>query len=203
MNRLAQVSTFGCMLIAACGCAGEKKGDGKSVPMAAIKPAPSGEPREATPITLKAADPAPALSVDQWLKGAPVSGFEKGRVYVVEFWATWCPPCIASIPHLNQLQADHPEVVVIGVAGSERKPSDGQPDTRVDSLKRFIDQRGDGMNYRVAYDSDRTMAETWMRPAGQNGIPCAFIVGRDGRLAWIGHPMAIDAPLAAAITAPK
>jgi thiol-disulfide isomerase/thioredoxin len=41
--------------------------------------------------TLKVGDKAPALVVEKWLKGRPVPRFERGRLYVVEFWATWCP----------------------------------------------------------------------------------------------------------------
>ena len=38
--------------------------------------------------------PAPTLKVDTWVKGDPVSGIEKGKVYVIEFWQTTCVPCI-------------------------------------------------------------------------------------------------------------
>jgi len=184
------------------GCAQQKQADGTQ--MAKIQAAPGGgQAREATPITLKAGDPAPALSIEQWLKGSPVASIERGKVYVVEFWATWCTPCVANIPHLNGIQAKHPEVVVIGVAGSERRPAEGQPDTRVEKLNDFIAKRGDGMNYRVAYDDDRSMPKAWMEPAGQNGIPCVFIVGRDGKIAWIGHPVAMDKHLESAIAAAK
>lgn len=51
-------------------------------------------------VTLKAGDPAPPLKIEKWLKSGPIERFEKGKVYVLEFWATWCPPCIASMPHL-------------------------------------------------------------------------------------------------------
>lgn len=203
MLRFGTLVLTGSAIALAAGCAGEKKTE-NTAPMARIQAAPGGgEAREATPITLKAGDPAPALSIEQWLKGAPVNGIEKGKVYVVEFWATWCPPCVANIPHLDDIQARHPEVIVIGVAGSERRPADGQPDTRVEKLNAFIAQRGDGMNYRVAYDSDRSMPKAWMEPAGQNGIPCVFIVGADGTIAWIGHPVAMDKHLESAIAAAK
>ena len=44
------------------------------------------------PPSLTLGDAAPPLQVREWLKGTPVQKFEKGRVYVVEFWATWCRP---------------------------------------------------------------------------------------------------------------
>jgi len=84
---------------------------------------------------------------------------------------------------------------VMGVASSERKKKDGT-DTRLAGLKTFVDKRGDGMGYRVAFDEDRSMGVAWLDAAGQNGIPCTFIVGKDGMIDWIGHPMQMDAPLA-------
>lgn len=204
MNRLATLAVTGSAIIFAMGCASNKGNDTGSAPIAKIQAAPGGgTASEREPVTLKAGDAAPALSIEQWLKGSPVTGFDPGKVYVVEFWATWCPPCVANIPHLNDTQAKHPEIVVIGVAGSERRPSDGQPDTRVEKLNEFMAKRGDGMNYRVGYDDDRSMPKAWMEPAGQNGIPCVFIVGGDGRIAWIGHPVAMDKYLEQAIAAAK
>src|ERR1700744_5719893 len=52
-------------------------------------------------------DPAPPLRVKEWIKGTPVENFEKGRVYVVEFWATWCAPCRAAMPHLSSLASKY------------------------------------------------------------------------------------------------
>lgn len=140
---------------------------------------------------LKVGDKAPALTVDKWLKGDEVKGFEKGKVYVVEFWATWCPPCVASIPHLTELQKKHKDAVIIGVAASER----GSGNAVEQKLKTFVKDKGDTMAYRVAYEAGGKMGLNWMQAAGQNGIPCAFIVDHEGKLAYIGHPMGMDAAL--------
>jgi thiol-disulfide isomerase/thioredoxin len=152
----------------------------------------------AEPASLDIGSKAPPLSPEQWLKGEPVQAFEPGKVYVVEFWATWCGPCIASIPHLSQIQKDHPDVAVMGIAASERKKKDGS-DTRLSGLKTFVEKRGDTMGYRVAFDEDRSMGVAWMDAAGQDGIPCTFIVGKDGMVEWIGHPMGMDKPLEAVL----
>src|SRR5438309_10278770 len=59
---------------------------------------------------------APALVVSGWLRGEPVANFAKGHVYVVESWATWCQPCVASMPHLTQIQKEFGDkATVIGV----------------------------------------------------------------------------------------
>jgi len=126
---------------------------------------------------------APALSADQWIQGGPVQAFKPGQVYVVEFWATWCAPCRASIPHLNELQSSLADkgVTVIGVAASERQG--------LDHLRSFVKKRGEGMAYTVAYDTDYSMAKDWMMAAGKNSIPTAFVVDGTGTISWIGNPM--------------
>lgn len=140
--------------------------------------------------TLKVGDKAPPVEIPDWVKGEQVTGFEKGKVYVVEFWATWCPPCIESIPHLSKLQAQFKDqgVEIIGVT---------RPDARNtrDAVERFVKKQGDKMAYRVAFDTNGTTYERYMVAARQGGIPTAFIVDRKGSLAWIGHPMAMDKPL--------
>jgi thiol-disulfide isomerase/thioredoxin len=143
---------------------------------------------------LSIGDLAPTLAVKEFVKGDPVHRLAKGKIYVLEFWATWCGPCRTTIPHLTQLQKRHKDVIFIGVSIDH--------DTK--AVKPFVEEMGDKMEYRVALDevptADKgnggTMARTWMQAAGQGGIPTAFIVNGDGKIAWIGHPMAMDKPLA-------
>jgi hypothetical protein len=88
-------------------------------------------------------------------------------------------------------------VTFVGVSVWERGSGKGVEDS-VDS---FVRNMGGDMDYFVARDTgSNAMAKTWLQAAGQNGIPCAFIVDGSGKIAWIGHPMdsmekAIDAVL--------
>jgi thiol-disulfide isomerase/thioredoxin len=142
--------------------------------------------------TLKPGDPAPPIKVAAWTQGGPVEKFLPGKVYVVEFWATWCGPCRTSIPHLDKLSKKYAgKVEFIGVSVWE---FDEDP---VGHVARFVKEMGDQMTYTVAVDdAQKTMATTWMEAAAQEGVPSAFIVGKEGKILWIGHPMEMDEPLA-------
>ena len=157
----------------------------------AVKPDVKKKDKEAEKqaVTLKVGDKAPELKIDAWVKGEQITGFEKGKVYVVEFWATWCGPCIKNIPHLTELQKEYKDVAFIGVAASERGDD---AKAKQDKVEKFVKEKGDEMGYRVAFDGDREMSKDWMQAAGQNGIPCAFIVDGEGKVAFIGHPAGDD-----------
>jgi len=129
--------------------------------------------------TLKVGDAAPAIQVKQWVKGEAVKAFAKDQLYVVEFWATWCPPCRESIPHLTELQKKHKDVQFIGVSVFEHESDQAK-------VAPFVEKMGEKMVYHVAMDdvpegkknNEGAMAKSWMLASGSGGIPTAFIVDK-------------------------
>lgn len=143
--------------------------------------------------TLEPGMPAPAVQLASVVHGSPFDGsFAAGTTYVVEFWATWCGPCLASMPHMSQLQKEYGDTVrFVGVTGEDEA-----------TVTEFLAQEKGGstwseiLTYSIALDDNRATNSSYMEAAAQNGIPCAFIVSPEGNVAWIGHPMQIDDPLA-------
>jgi thiol-disulfide isomerase/thioredoxin len=142
---------------------------------------------------LTVGDPAPPIQVAKWIQGEPVKSFEKGKVYVVEFWASWCVPCQVTIPHLNDLHLKFKDrgLNIIGVAIREDEPADA-----IKTLR----QMGKKMTYRVAIDdkSEGTigfMDKHWMKASDYEAIPHAFIINQQGVIAWIGGPASLKEPL--------
>ena len=140
--------------------------------------------------------PAPAFTVDSFVRGQEVKTLELGKVHVIEFWATWCGPCVASMPHLTELQKQNPDVQFIGVAGFERGKDASDSKNRV---QEFLQAKSDRVGFAIAFDGDGTMAREWMTAARRNTIPTSFVVGKDGNIAFIGSPNAeLDAAIAEA-----
>jgi thiol-disulfide isomerase/thioredoxin len=140
--------------------------------------------------TLAVGDKAPPLKATKWLQGAEVKQFAAGRVYVVEFWATWCGPCIVMMPHMAEMQAEYRPQGVTFIGYSAKDPNNTQ-----EKVAKFVEKRGPKLGYTFAYGDDRETYNAWMKAANRNGIPCSFVVGRDGKIAYIGHPMYLGAVL--------
>lgn len=127
-------------------------------------------------------EPAAELAIQSWSKGDAVTLKDgKGKnIFVVEFWATWCGPCRMSIPHLTEMQKQYKDkgVIFVGVSREDAKTVDP-----------FVKKQGDKMDYRVAIDQDDKTTKAYMEAYEQMGIPCAYIVNKDGLVVWVGNPM--------------
>lgn len=156
--------------------------------------------------------PAPPLSAASWIQGEAISRFQPGRVYVIEFWATWCGPCIKELPHLSKLASKYRQSAsFVALNIWDQAPSeDSDPKShapavtgRIDSfgayqarIKRWVLDHKNLVSFSVAVDSkSESVSESWMKPFLISRIPTTFIVDQSGRVAWIGHPKDIDRPL--------
>lgn len=144
---------------------------------------------------------APSIDIEHWVqdgdgKFSHVKEFKSGNVYIVEFWATWCGPCISAMPHISELQDKYADkgVQVISVSDEDLETVEEflEKNVRGESAKTYADLTS---NYCLTTDPDRSVYRSYMKAAKQGGIPTAFIVGKDGHIEWIGHPMRIDDPL--------
>lgn len=91
--------------------------------------------------------------------GNACEGMEKDKVYIFEFWATWCGPCLAAMPHMEQLHQafkDDPRMQIIGVNVMDRKSPE--------ALKEFIKNRPSPLTYTMAVDVDgkKTKENGWI-----------------------------------------
>jgi thiol-disulfide isomerase/thioredoxin len=128
---------------------------------------------------------APELQVGEWLNGRPDA---RGKVVVIDFWATWCPPCRASIPHLNKLADEFREdVVCIGL-------SNETPQRFAQGLDRYKLSM-DAFRYPVALDPSGKM----QRAVRVSGIPHVIVMSTDWVVRWQGHPAALNASTLGAI----
>jgi thiol-disulfide isomerase/thioredoxin/outer membrane lipoprotein-sorting protein len=99
----------------------------------------------------------------------------KGKVVVVDFWATWCAPCQASMPHLDKVykQVKNQDVVVLAVCVWDNK----------ESFDRWILNKMGVYSFPVAFDSAGRSGITAATPYGVTGIPAQFVIGKDGIIA--------------------
>ncbi|MEM1227101.1 MAG: TlpA disulfide reductase family protein [Planctomycetota bacterium] len=154
-------------------------------------------------VSLGIGSKAPALDIEHYVSDGEgyfgeVTKFEEGKVYMVEFWATWCGPCIQSMPHLvelqNQYRGEGFQVVSISDESLEEVETLLEKDYPDPDVGKTFGELTSA--YTLTVDTDGSVSEDYMLAAGRNGIPAAFLVGKTGLVEWIGHPMSADEPLA-------
>ncbi len=91
----------------------------------------------------------------------------KGKIVIIDFWATWCPPCRKGIPDLISIQNDYKkDVVVIGISLDGEKTIKDVPGF----------SKNYGINYPVVYGGEKVVADY----GGIQGIPTTFVIDKEG-----------------------
>ncbi len=138
---------------------------------------------------LEPGDNAPELLVEKWMKGLPVkiSDGKDKNIFVIEFWATWCQPCMVSIPHLSELQKEYADkgVIIAGISTEKENV-----------IAEFL-KKQENIDYSVGLDNKGKTYSEYM--GSEAGIPMCFLIGKQGKLLWKGHPMDIGRVLKLAI----
>ncbi len=129
----------------------------------------------------------------------------KGKVVVIDFWATWCGPCLAAIPHLEELQKKYSDQNVSFIGFSI--------DADRQALTEFLEKRKlawpviiDDIEVDAAKIADGVVAASWEMPStaacGIAGIPALVVIGRDGKVAAMVHsPQELETELTRATSA--
>jgi len=126
----------------------------------------SRQPNSTSDKAVKPKGPAPEFELENIAGGKLNAADLKGKVSVIDFWATWCEPCIAEIPKFNQLHKEYPNVQVIGI--TVMSPH-GDIKPKVKEV---------GMNYTVLVGND-DVADGF---GGLIGFPTTFVVTKDWKI---------------------
>jgi thiol-disulfide isomerase/thioredoxin len=123
----------------------------------------------------------PPLGPLEWIQGEVVDFGDRAHVYVIEFWATWCGPCIQQFPHLGELQERYKEqgLVVVGLASGDKDAP---------AVQDFLAKRAKPVGIRIAFDTDRRAWRSTAEAAGIESIPLTLVLDRAGRIAFLDHP---------------
>jgi thiol-disulfide isomerase/thioredoxin len=118
----------------------------------------------------------------EWLKGTPVDKFEKDKIYLVELWATWCKPCIASMPHMAELNSKFKDRIVF--------ISQDVWEDDIEKVKAFIAKNEKLMDCGIGYAGTSKTSDfdkNWIKPSGTSSIPRTFII-QNNTLVWMTQP---------------
>ena len=128
--------------------------------------------------------PAPAIEFEHSLQAPAAEKITwpelRGKVVVLEFWTTWCTPCLQAIPHLNELSKELADEPVRFISVTDEPP---------ERIAKFLRKRT--MNCWVALDTDKSVFKRY----AVSGIPRTFVIDKEGRIVLDTRPMALTAKL--------
>ena len=154
----------------------DSKPEKRSAPKASDYPSHNPQVGSATN---RQGEEAPEFSVAQWVSKRPDM---KNKTVVIDFWATWCGPCRAAIPHMNELQQTFSEdLVCVGVSNES-----------ADAFKQGMSSRQLNKPNTFAYSLALDPSARMQRHFGVRGIPHCVVISPDGKVRWQGHPSGLD-----------
>ena len=161
---------LGLALVGTAACSRQASETAASAPTSEKSPIQRGAPAPAkTALALPKIAPAPAWQL-QDVNGAAVSSDQfKGKVVVVDFWATWCPPCREEIPGYIALAKKYGKdgLVIVGISLDQAGS---------DVVKSYAAKTG--INYPLVMGDEKVVAAF----GGVEGIPTTFLIDRDGQI---------------------
>jgi cytochrome c biogenesis protein CcmG/thiol:disulfide interchange protein DsbE len=124
---------------------------------------------------------APEFFVQEWVSRKPEPA---GKVVMIDFWATWCGPCVQSIPHLNELAKQFGDrLVIVGISSETSKAFEQGAEKAKLEPESFA--------YSVALDSGKKMENAIKVTA----IPHGIVMSRDWIVRWQGDPRRLTADI--------
>ncbi|WP_261320010.1 redoxin family protein [Rhizobium leguminosarum] len=135
--------------------------------------------------SLNLGSPAPSINVQHWLRGDPLSNFQLGKIYIPVFISITCSGCGPALVRLAQLQEQYRDIgiEVIGIVTA---------DEALAQVDAWVTKWLPNANIRIGFDYSGEMVEDWMNASLSFCVPQAFIVDRDGSIAFIGDPDMLD-----------
>ena len=112
-----------------------------------------------------------ALGTETWISKEVKT---EGKVVVLDFWATWCPPCRAAMPILDQLQKDNKDTLAVLAIGGQRENES--------TVREYLESHEESISN--LFDADQSVYSKFE----SKGIPLVVVMSTDGVVRWIGNP---------------
>jgi thiol-disulfide isomerase/thioredoxin len=112
-----------------------------------------------------------ALGTETWI--SEKTNLE-GKVVILDFWATWCPPCRAAMPILDKMQKENKENLAVVAIGGQ---SEGE-----DTVRKYLAEHKESISN--VFDANQSV----FKPFESEGIPLVVVLSTDGVIRWIGNP---------------